>query len=147
MAAKGAEWLIVGLFFACFFAYTAGEVMWLHRKRAVDVGRAFAFSFASNLFCITVGFFGSMVVVGVILTMALGGSYEDVGIGNVTIWTAIIAAVVFSYLLLTLAKFLLLKFFRFEAIPGGFRYAALASLMFFLTVAVIPFTVVYLFFP
>ena len=146
MAAKGAEWLIVLLFFVCFFACTAGEVMWLHRNKAVEVGRAFAFSFASNLFCITVGFFVSMVTFGVILAMAWDGSLQTVKGGDASIWAAIIAAVVFPFFLLALAKFLLLKVFRFETIPDKLKYAALASLVFFFAVSLIPCTTAFLLF-
>ena len=86
-----------------------------------------------------------MVVFGVILAMAWDGSLQNVKGGDASVWAAIIAAVVFPFLLLTLAKFLLLRVFRFETITAKLKYAAAASLVFFFAVSVIPFTAVYLF--
>jgi len=146
MNANTGEWLIVLLFFVCFFGFIAGEVWWLSRKRGVEVGKAVGFSFASNIFCITVGFFVSMVIFFVMLAMAWDGSLQNVKGGNMSIWAAIIVAAIFPIVVLTLAKFLLLKLFRFENIQDHLKYSALASLVFFFAVSVIPCAAVYLLF-
>lgn len=144
MESKTTEWLIIILFFACFFAFTAGEVWWLSRKRGVIAGKAFAFSFASNIFCITVGYFISIVVFFLFLATVVGGSMENVGIGGTALAAAVVCSLVFSFLVLTLAKFLLLRLFKFENIQHHLKYSAAASLIFFLVVTLIPGIIVYL---
>ncbi len=145
MTAQVAQWLIVVLFFACFFAFTAGEILWLSRKKNVAAGRAFAFSFASNLFCITVGFFFSIVLLFGILALAWNG-FENAGVGEATIWTVLIIAAFFPFLLLTIVKLLLLKLFRFEAIQSHIKYSAFASFLFLVTITLIPISAGYLIF-
>jgi len=144
MDSNTTQWLIVVLFFACFFAAIAVEVRWLSKKHGVVPGKAVAFSFTSSIFCITVGFFVSMVIFFVILAMAWDGSLQDIKGGDASIWGAIAVAAVFPFLILTLAKFLLLKLFKFESITSPLKYSAIASLGFVLAVTVIPFVSVYL---
>jgi len=132
------ERIIVLLFFVGFFGFTVGEMLWLHRAKAVTAGRAFAFSFASNIFCITVGFFVSMAVFGVMLAVTLDNSVGNIGIGEATFWGAIIVAALFPLAILTLAKFFLLKMFRIATIENHFLYSLAASGIFFLAVTVLP---------
>jgi magnesium-transporting ATPase (P-type) len=134
------------LFFACFFAFTVGEISWLNRHRGIEVRKAAAFSIASNIICITIGFSVSLMIAFAILAMAWDGSLQNVPGGNVTIWAAVIFSVVSPIALLTIAKFFLLKLFKFDAVDAKLKYAILASLLFFAVVCLIPCGAAYLLF-
>jgi len=146
MNAQVAQWLVVVLFFTCFFAFTAGEISWLNRHRGIEVRKALAFSIASNIICITIGFSVSLMIAFAILAMAWDGSLQNVPGGNVTISAAVIFAIFSPIALLTIAKFFLLKLFKFDSIHSKLKYAVLASLLFFVIVSLIPCTVAYLIF-
>lgn len=142
MSGKTVEWLIVLLFFACFFVFTVCEILWLRRRESVELGRAFAFSFGSNMLCVTVGFFISMVIVGVILAMAWDGSLQNVPGGDPAIWATLSVALIVPFALLVFAKRLMLTLLGIK-IARPLRYASAASCLFFVAVMVIPAIFVY----
>ena len=134
--------LFVVLFFVGFFAFTIAETFWLNRKKAVTPGRALGFSFASNVFAITVGLFLSSAVFVAILAATRGGSVE-VTPNAVTVAMAFVVSFLVPVGVLILAKWLLLKFLKITSVERPFIYSLLASTGFFLSVFLLPFLVEY----
>jgi len=134
--------LFVVLFFVGFFAFTIAETFWLNRKKAVTPGRALGFSFASNVFAITVGLFLSSAVFVAILAATRGGSVE-VTPNAVTVAMAFVVSFLVPVGVLILAKWLLLKFLKITSVERPYIYSLLASTGFFLSVFLLPFLVEY----
>lgn len=133
MSGSAKEWLIVLVFFLAFFAFTFAETYWLNKRTSAGFTRTLLFSFASNILCITVGFFVSFIIIGVILAMAWGDSLQNAGVGDKTIWTALITAMIFPTLFLTVVKRIFIKLMKFE-FSAAWIYSLVASLLFILTV-------------
>jgi hypothetical protein len=144
------EWLFVAVFFLCFFLMSIGEILWLRRKVGVDLKRALIFVLSANFITITVGFFGSFVIFGVILAMAWDGSLEKMPAGNVGIWAVLAVAILFPIVLMMLWKRLLLKLLKFPVVLDNraavrpWRYSVGASILFFLVVIGVPAATFYL---
>ena len=134
--------LFVILFFVGFFAFTIAETYWLHRKKAVTPGRALGFSFASNVFAITVGLFLSSATFVAILAVSRGDSVE-VTPNAITVAMAFAGSFVVSVGALIVVKWLLLKFLKIASVERPFVYSLLASIGFFLSVFLLPFLVEY----
>jgi hypothetical protein len=136
------QWLFVILFFVGFLAFTIAETYWLHRKKDVSQGRAFGFSFASNIFAITVGLFLSLLTFVAVVAVSRGNSVE-VTPNAVMIGMAFVASSLVSVAVLILVKWLLLRFLKISSVERPFVYALLASIGFFLSVFMLPFIVEY----
>jgi len=134
--------LFVILFFVGFFAFTIAETYWLHRKKAVTPGRALGFSFASNVFAITVGLFLSSATFVAILAVSRDDSIE-VTPNAITVAMAFAGSFVVSVGALIVVKWLLLKFLKIASVERPFVYSLLASIGFFLSVFLLPFLVEY----
>jgi hypothetical protein len=134
--------LFVVLFFVGFFAFTIAETYWLHRKKAVTPGRALGFSFASNVFAITVGLFLSSATFVAILAVSRGDSVE-VTPNAVTVAMAFVLSFLVPVAVLMAAKWLLLKFLKITSVERPFVYSLLASTGFYLSVFLLPFLVEY----
>ena len=134
--------LFVILFFVGFFAFTIAETYWLHRKKAVTPGRALGFSFASNVFAITVGLFLSSATFVAILAVSRDDSVE-VTPNAITVAMAFAGSFVVSVGALIVVKWLLLKFLKIASVERPFVYSLLASIGFFLSVFLLPFLVEY----
>jgi hypothetical protein len=134
--------LFVVLFFVGFFAFTIAETYWLHRKKAVTAARALGFSFASNVFAITVGLFLSSATFVAILAVSRGNSVE-VTPDAVAVAMAFVVSFVVPVGVLIVAKWLLLKFLKIASVERPFIYSLLASIGFFLSVFLLPFLVEY----
>jgi hypothetical protein len=143
MPSETGQYLFLSLFFVGFFAFTIAETVWLHRKKEVALGRAFGFSFASNIFTITVGLFLSSAVFVVFLAMSRGESLE-VTPENTMVAAAFILSLLVPVVVLVLAKWLLLRFLKITSIKKPLVYSLLASIGFFVTVFILPFLVEYL---
>lgn len=144
MSSNTKEWLTVAVFFIGFFAFTIGETYWLSRIDPAKRGRFFAFAFVSNIFSVSVGFFVSFVIFGVLMALAWDGSLEKVSGGDAGIWAAVAVAAIFPVLLLTLAKRLLFRGLKLTDVPRPWLYSISASLLFFVVVIGLPFLFVYL---
>ena len=134
--------LFVILFFVGFFAFTIAETYWLHRKKAVTPGRALGFSFASNVFAITVGLFLSSATFVAILAVSRDDSVE-VTPNAITVAMAFAGSFVVSVGALIVVKWLLLKFLKVASVGRPFIYSLFASIGFFLSVFLLPFLVEY----
>jgi len=144
MSDKTVEWLAVLVFFIFFFAVTALESYWLNKRTAVQLGKTFAFSFATNIFTITVGFMLAFVVYAMLLTLAFGRALEHLsGSGDWRIWAAVIAGLAIPVLVSLLAKRLGLRIFKLDAGGSPWVISLAASLFFLLGVTVPPVMFVY----
>jgi len=143
MSSESQQSLFIVLFFLGFFAFTIGESFWLNKKKGVTPGRAFGFSFASNIFTITVGLFLSAVVFVALVAMSRGESLE-VTPDNTMVAAAFVLSVVIPVGVLVLAKWLLLRFLKITSVERPFVYSLLASVAFFFSVSILPFLVEYL---
>jgi hypothetical protein len=143
MSGNTKEWLIVFLFFAGFFAFTIAETYWLHRKKGVSRGHAFGFSFASNIFTITVGFFLASLTFVAFVAMTRGDSLQITPDAR-AVAAAYIASLLVAVAVLILAKWLLLKSLKIADIERPFLYSIIASIGFFFSVLILPYLVVFL---
>lgn len=144
MTAVTKEWLIVIAFFVGFFAFTAAETWWVNRRTTHGVGRAFTFAFATNIFTACVGFFVSFVVFGVIMALAWDGSLTSVPGGDFTLWIAIAVGALAPVLILFFAKRLMIKLLKLTDLSKPWAYSAVTSILFFLSIFILPFAVGYL---
>lgn len=142
MSATSKEWLVVLVFFLSIFSVTAVEAIWLSRKNIASLSIALSFSILSNTITITVGFFVSLVIFGVILAMAWDGSLQNVPAGDFTIWSAVVVATLFPVLLLALAKRLLSSVFKLD-LSRRWMYSTASSLIFFFIIIGVPALLIY----
>ncbi len=143
MSSNTKEWITVAVFFIGFFAFTIAEAYWLSRSDTAKRGRFFAFAFVSNIFSVSVGFFVSFIIFGVLMALAWDGSLEKIPSDSAGIWTAVAVAAVFPILLLTLAKRLLFRGLKLADVTRPWLYSVAASLLFFVVVIGLPFLFVY----
>jgi hypothetical protein len=129
--------LFVILFFVGFFAFTIAEAFWLHKKKGVSAGRAFGFSFASNIFAVTVGFFALSVIFVALVAMSRGDSLEVTPDATKTA-VAFIASLAVPVALLVFVKWMLLRFLKITSVERPLIYSLLASLGFFASVLILP---------
>src|SRR5437879_9316215 len=138
MSSATTEWIAVVVFFAGFFAFTIGECYWLSRKKSSSCGRFVAFSFVSNIFSVSIGFFVSFLIFGLLLMLAWDGSIQRLPTGEAAIWLAVGVAAIFPPVLLILAKRLLMRLLKLNEISRPWVYSILASTAFFFIVLVLP---------
>ncbi len=145
MSAQAIQWLTVLIFFLCLFALTAAEAAWLSRKGDSPFGKAFAFSFATNIFNVTVGFAFSFAILGTLMVLTFGGGLEGVSGNDWRIWSAVIAALLGPVLLSVLIKRLGIRIFRLDPGSPPWIYSFAASIVFLLLVTAAPVIFVYFF--
>lgn len=143
MSTNTVEWVAVGLFFTCFFLFSVMESGWLNKANGIPFGKAFAFSFATNTFSITIGFFVSFVIFGVLLALAWDGTLGQMSGNDWRIWTAAVTGALFPLVLLILAKRIGLKIFKMDMVGLPWLFAATASVVFLLFVTAVPVLFVY----
>ena len=144
MSNETQQWLIVLLFFVGFFAFTIAETYWLHRKKGLTQGRAFGFSFASNLFAITVGFFLSSLTFVAFLMLSRNDSIQVTPDGT-RVAAGMITSAIVPIAVLALVKWLLLRFLKITSVERPLVYSLLASIGLFVSVLILPFLVEYLY--
>lgn len=143
MSGNTKEWLVVAVFFVGLFAFSLAEAAWLSRRDLVPFGKGFAFAFATNTFSVTIGFFGSFVVVAVLLALAWDGTIGQMSGNDWRIWTAVIFAALFPVILLILAKRLALRLFKMP-LGSPWLFSAAAAVIFMVLVTGTPVLLVYL---
>ncbi len=144
MSSTTLEWLTVLIFFLGFFAFTLAETFRLSKKGVFDTGRAFLFSFVTNILCVTVGFFVSFVIFGVIVALTWDGSLQKMPSGEAVSLVAVVVSGLFPPFLLTLAKRLMIAVMKPSGLTRPLLYSFLASLSFYLFVISLPIAFVYL---
>ena len=138
MSEKTVQWLTVLIFFFCFFAYTLAESAWLQKKGGSPLGKAFAFSFATNIFTLTVGFALSFVLFALLATYTIGSGLEPAAGGDPRVWGAGAASLVLPIAVSVAAKRLLLRVFKIDAGVGPWTFAVVASVLFVVVAAAVP---------
>jgi hypothetical protein len=139
MSGKTVEWLAVLIFFIFFFAFTVLEAHWLNKRSAAQLGKTFAFSFATNIFTITVGYALSFVVYAVLLALVFGGVYGN----DWRIWTGVVAGLSMPVLISLLAKRLGLRAFKLDVGFSPWVFSLVATILFLLAVTLPPVIFVY----
>jgi hypothetical protein len=128
------EWLIVAVFLASRSLKRRG----LNRRNLTRYGKAFAFSFATNIFSITIGFSFPMLIFLVLMALAWDGSLNQVSGNDWRIWGAVIVALLLPVVLLILVKRLGLRLFKMGSVGSPSLYSAAASVIFMLFAISIP---------
>jgi magnesium-transporting ATPase (P-type) len=143
MSGKTVEWLAVLIFFTCFFAFTILESYWLNKRTAAPLGKTFAFSFATNIFTITVGFALSFVVYGSLLMLTFGDALEHLSGNDWRTWAALLAGAALPVIVSTLAKRLGLRIFKLDLGLSPWTFALIASVILLVFVAAAPVLFIY----
>lgn len=132
------------IFFVGFFAFTIGEAYWLGRKNSPEIAKFFVFSFVSNIFSVSIGFFVSFVIFGALIALAWDGSIQQLPTGDTAVWMAVGVAALFPPLLLILAKRLPFRLLKLNGVSRPWLYSVLASAAFFVIVPSLPVLFLYL---
>ncbi len=138
MSANTVQWLVVAIFFICFFIFTIVETSWLNKKNGVPYGKAFTFSFATNIFCVTIGFFVSFIIFGILLALAWDDTLNQLSGNDWRIWTAALIGAFFPLIVLMLAKRLGLRLGKIGSVGRPWLYSAVSSVIFLLFVFSVP---------
>lgn len=136
MTGVSKDWLVVLAFFVAFFAFTAAETMWINRRTSDAFPRSLFVAFGSNIFAVTVGYFVSFLIMGVVFAVVWDESIDSIPAPNAFLWIAISAAALFPILLLGLMKRLLVRAAKLEQIDRPWLYSFLAAFLFNLSVAI-----------
>jgi hypothetical protein len=126
--------IFVAVFFGAFLAVTAGEIYWLTSKLQVPMKKALTIVLLSNFGTITLGFFVTFVIFGLLLAVTT----ENTGVVTAGTWLAFVAALGFPFLLMAGVRRLLIGGLRIEQIARPLPYAFLSTLLFFAVVFGIP---------
>ena len=94
MTGVSQDWIFVAVFFGAFLVVTAGEIYWLTSKLQVPVKKALTTVLLSNFGTITLGFFVTFVIFGLLLAFTSG---ENAGVGATGTWLAFIVAPAFLF--------------------------------------------------
>ncbi len=135
--------LVVIAFFVGFFAFTTAETMWLNRRTDAGFPRSVFVASSSNVFAITVGYFVSFLIIGVIFAVVWDQSIDQISAPNAFLWTAITAAVLFPVLVAAVIKRLLIKAAKLDRIERPWLYSLLAAFLFNVSATIAPGLVAY----
>lgn len=135
MTGVSQDWIFVAVFFGAFLVVTAGEIYWLTSKLQVPMKKALTTVLLSNFGTITLGFFVTFVIFGVLLALT---SAENAGVSTTGTRLAFIAALAFPLLLMAGVRRVLIGGLRIEQIARPLLYALLSTLVFFAAVFGIP---------
>jgi hypothetical protein len=137
------DWLVVIAFFIGFFVFTAAETMWINRRTGAGFSRSLFVAFSSNIFAITVGYFVSFLIVGVIFAVVWDQSIDQVPAPNAFLWAAITVAALFPILVAAIIKRLLIKAAKLDSIDRPWGYSFLAAFLFNVSAMIAPGLVAY----
>lgn len=143
MSPVAREWLAVILFIVCFAGLSAGEALWLRRAPWTSLGKALAFSFGTNFVGFSIGLFTSFVILSIILAMAWDGSINEVPGHDSTLWSAMVAALLITPVLLIVIKRLLLWFTRIRTGLSAWIFSFSVSILIFVATLGLPVAVLY----
>ena len=132
MAGKTVEWLAVMIFFIFFFAVTVLEARWLNKRSDAGSGKTFAFSFATNIFTITVGFTLAFIAFGALVAFTGGGT----GITRAGFAAAISVGAVTLLAIAVVVKRLGLRVTKLDAAVPPWLFSLAGSLIFLIAATV-----------
>jgi hypothetical protein len=128
-----------------FAGMIVAEIMWLVRSGWTTPGRAITFVFLTNFVSLSVASFVSFVIFGVMFAMAWDGSLSSVPGNEITLWSALITAIVLPPLALMISKRAFLGLLSIRSGKAAWLYSLTATAIFFLIVLVPPILSTYLF--
>ncbi|MDI1242699.1 MAG: hypothetical protein PSX80_12355 [bacterium] len=131
MTGVSQDGIFVAVFFGAFLIVTAGEIYWLTYNLQVPIRKALITVLISNFGTITLGFFVTFIIFGILLALT---ATENAGEGNTGAWPAFIAALAFPFLLMACVRRLLIGGQHIEQITRPLPYAIVSTLIFFLAV-------------
>ncbi|MEQ1762890.1 MAG: hypothetical protein ABL984_07090 [Pyrinomonadaceae bacterium] len=137
MSGVSKDWIFVAVFFGAFIAVTVGEIVWLGRKLNVPMKKALTVVFLPNFLTITLGFFVTFVIFGILFAVAWDQNTHMPG-GEAGMWVALVVAFGFPFLLMAAIRRLLIGGLRIEQIARPLPYALISTIIFFLVVFGIP---------
>lgn len=123
MSSVNIEWLTTGVFVLCFIAAIVFETLWLIRKGWATPKKAVAFVMLTDNLSLCIGFFIPFLIIGTMLALAWSGGINDVGGGDVTLWAALIIAILFPPVFLFLTKRIFLAFFKLRSGREAWLYS------------------------
>ena len=135
MSGASQDWIFVAVFFGAFAAVTGGEIYWLISSLNVPVKKALTTVFLSNFATITLGFFVTFIIFGLLLAFAVE---KNAGVGIGGTWPVFVAALAFPFLLMVAIRRLLISGMRIEQISRPLPYAVLSTIVFFAAVVIVP---------
>jgi hypothetical protein len=135
MTGVSQDWIFVAVFFGAFLVVTVGEIYWLTTKLQVPAKKALTTVLLSNFGTITLGFFVTFIIFGLLLAFTAA---ENAGVGATGTWLAFIAALAFPFLLMAGVRRLLIGGLRIDQIGRPLPYALLSTVIFFAAVFGIP---------
>ena len=136
MTGVSQDGIFVAVFFGAFAVVTIGEVYWLTRQLGVAMKKALTVVFLPNFGTITLGFFVTFVIFGLLLASA--GDDADPSTYRVGTVAAFVAALSFPLLLMIAVRRALVAGLRIEQIERPLQYAAISTLVFFAAVLALP---------
>jgi len=137
MSGPSQDWIFVAVFFGAFLLVTTGEIYWLAKRIAVPIKKSLTTVLISNFVTITLGFFVSFIIFGILFAVAWDENTEMPG-GEAGMWAALSVALGFPILLMAAVKRLLISLFRIEQIARPVPYAIVSTVVFFAAVFGVP---------
>ena len=137
MSGASQDWIFIAVFFGAFIAVTIGEIYWLISSLNVPMKKALTIVFLSNFVTITIGFFVTFIIFGLVLALT-GYNDEDTAAPGTLTSIAFIAALAFPFLLMAAIRRLLIGGMRIEQISRPLPYAIISTLVFFAAVLILP---------
>jgi hypothetical protein len=136
MSGPSQDWILIAVFFGAFLLVTIGEIYWLAQRLAVPIKKALTTVFLSNFVTITLGFFVTLLLFGILLAItADDANVATNGLGRAA---AFVAANSFPVVLMAATRRLLISGLRIEQIGRPLTYAIVSTVVFFAAVVIFP---------
>jgi|KBSSwiStaDraftv2_1062776.scaffolds.fasta_scaffold49955_3 hypothetical protein len=129
------EFLVVLAFCLGFLLSTIGETDWLNRRTSAGIYRSLFITFTSNIFSVTLGYFFSYLVF-LVAYFVFAGLMNKIPVLSEFLWFVFLLAIASAPLMI--AKRVLLRITKIDALSRPWTYAAVAALVFQVSVLVVP---------
>jgi predicted tellurium resistance membrane protein TerC len=129
------EFLVVLAFCLGFLLSTIGETDWLNRRTSAGIYRSLFITFTSNIFSVTLGYFFSYLVF-LVAYFVFAGLMNKIPVLSEFLWFVFLLAIASAPLMI--AKRVLLRITKIDPLSRPWTYAAVAALVFQVSVLVVP---------
>jgi len=129
------EFLVVLAFCLGFLLSTIGETDWLNRRTSAGMYRSLFLTFTSNIFSVTLGYFFSYLVF-LVAYFVFAGLMNKIPVLSEFLWFVFLLAIASAPLMI--AKRVLLRITKIDPLSRPWTYAAVAALVFQVSVLVVP---------
>ena len=129
------EFLVVLAFCLGFLLSTIGETDWLNRRTSAGMYRSLFITFTSNIFSVTLGYFFSYLVF-LVAYFVFAGLMNKIPVLSEFLWFVFLLAIASAPLMI--AKRVLLRITKIDPLSRPWTYAAVAALVFQVSVLVVP---------